>query len=106
MKIFFDLLFELIDALLIENAFADQEQLHTRDRITLGIALALHIRPIQTLVVRERVGVRTDHVRMDERWSAPAAAMRYSAYESSMAGYGVGTIHFFKVKVRKARDDA
>ena len=52
LQIVVHLLFQTVDALLVENALADEEHLHPGNGITLGIALALDVRPVQSFIVR------------------------------------------------------
>ena len=71
------LLFQVIDALFIQNAFPDEKHLHARNRIALRIALPLGIRAVQTFVVGERVGIGADYMRMDKRRPMSRAAVRH-----------------------------
>ena len=50
-----DFFLQLVDALLVEDAFAQQEHLRARDRIALGVALALGVGPVEPLIIRERM---------------------------------------------------
>ena len=104
LQIVVHLLFQTVDALLVENALPDQKHLHAGDGIALGIALALEIGPVEFFVVRKRVRVGPDHVGMDKGRTASGAAMRHGAHESSVAGDGIGSIHFLEVEVGKTAD--
>ena len=106
LQIVVHLLFQTVDALLVQNAFADEEHLHARDGIALGIALALDIRPVESLIVRKRVRVGPDHMGMDKSRTMPGAAMRHRAHEGGIAGHRVRSIYFFKVEVGEAADQA
>ena len=45
--------FQPIDFLFVEDAFANQEQLHARNGIASSITLALNIGPVQLFVIRK-----------------------------------------------------
>ena len=106
LQIVIDLLFQPVDALFVENAFADQEHLHAGDGIALGIALALDIGPVEAFVVGKGVGVGPDHVGMDKGRTMPGAAVRHGAHKSGIARDRVGSVHLFKVEVGKTADQA
>ena len=53
--------------------FGDEPARERGDRIALGVRLALLGRPVEHLVVGQRVRVRPDHLRVDERRALPLA---------------------------------
>ena len=69
------LLFQLVDSLLIQNAFAKQEHLHARDRVASRVALTFNIRTIQPFVIRQRMRVGANHMSMDKCRTASGTAM-------------------------------
>ena len=101
-----NLFLQSVDCLFVEDAFADQKHLHARNGIACGIALALNVGTIEFFVIRERVRVGTDHVRVHKRRSDPRAAMRHGARQGSVADDWIGAVNLLEMEVGKTRDQA
>src|SRR6202011_5284676 len=98
------LLLELSDSLFVENSFAQQEHLCTRNRISRRVTFPLGFRTVKPFVVGERVRIRTDHVRVYERRAVAFAAIFRGALKRRVARDRIRALDFFKVKVRKPRN--
>src|SRR5204862_427673 len=49
----FNFLFQLIDALVVENSFAQQEHLSARNRVALGVAFTLRLWTVPALIASQ-----------------------------------------------------
>src|SRR6478672_5746292 len=63
----FDFLLQAADAFLVDDAFANKEELEARDGILLYFRTAFDLRTIELFVVGERMRVRTNHVSVHKR---------------------------------------
>ena len=106
LQIVVDLLLQLIDALLVENALADQKHLHMGHRIVGGVALALRFGPIQALVVGQRMRIRANHVRMHEGGASACPAMSSGAHKCRVAYDRIGSVELFEMEIGEAADQA
>src|ERR1700683_1651432 len=104
LQLFFDLLFEVVDAFLVEDPFPQQKHLGARNRIARGIALAFGVWTVQAFIIGERVRIGTDDMRVYERRTLPLAAILHGTLKRSRTCHWVGAINLFEMEVRKPRD--
>ncbi len=102
LKFFIHRLLELVEAVLVENAFADQEHLHARDGVFFRVFFALGFGTVEALIVRQRVRIRTNHMRVHHGRPFAGAAIFHRAFYRGVAGNGVGAVAFFDQQVGKA----
>ena len=69
--------FQGFDFLLVENAFADQEESKFRERIAVGFFFALGGGFVELFVVGERMRIGARDVRVDQSGAASGAAIVY-----------------------------
>ncbi len=108
--LFGHLLFELVDRLLVEDAFADQEHLQAGDGIALGLFLALGLGAIEALIVGERVRIGTDDVPVHEPRPFAGADVLHRAGDGGIALDRIGAVALLEMEVgeigHQARDVA
>src|SRR5208282_2109760 len=104
LQLFVNFLFQFVNALLVENSLPQQKHLSARNRVAGRIALALRIWTVQALVIRERMRIGANHVRMNECRSMASTAVLSSALECGATGYGIGAVDFFEMEIREAGD--
>ncbi len=96
-----DLLAHCRERLLCCMPLDDQPLRKVHERIALRIGLALRCRPIHHLVVRERVRVGTNHVRVHERGTLPLSRVVDRARHRRIRGDEVAAIHFLDEQSRE-----
>ena len=106
LQIVVHLLLQPVDALFVENAFADEEHLHARHRVAGGVPLTFCIRAVEPFVIGERMRVRPDHVRVNEPRPAAGAAVSDGAGEGGVAGAQFRAVYLFKMKIGKSAHQA
>ena len=104
LKFFFNFLFQIVDALFVEDALAQQEHLRARNWIAGRVALALGVRTVQAFIVGKRMRIGTNHVRMHKRRPVALAAILRGALECAVTRHRIGAVDFFEMKIRKSRD--
>ena len=83
-------------------ALGDEPLRELRHRIARGVGLALVGRTVHHLVVRQRVRVRTNHVRVHERRALPLARVVDRALHRLVAGEQIAAVDFLDVQIREA----
>ena len=97
-----DLLFQPLERCLRENPLADQETRHRRDRIASEVALALLFWTVERLVVGERMAVRPDDVRVDQRGALPRPAVFDRRAQRIVGLHEIAAVDFGDREVREA----
>src|SRR5260370_18882946 len=95
LHLFIHRLFQSIDLFFVENIFPDQKHLHAGDGIALRIFLALAVRAVETLVVRERMRIRTNHMPVHQCRTLTGAAIPSLPFAGSVTTTRTGTVTFF-----------
>ena len=104
-----DFLFYLADELLqlrlARDLLLHEERREPGNRIALGLGRALVRRLVQLLVVRERVRVRADDLRVHERRPLARARVVHGRRHRLVAGEEVGAVDALDEEARERRDE-
>ena len=98
-----DLLAHLRELVFGRVPLRDQPRREGRERVARRIGVAFFWRAIHHFVVRLRMRVRTNHVRVNERRPLPLARVVDRALHRLMAGDEVAAVDFLDVEVGKRR---
>ncbi len=101
-----NLVLELLQLVLRDEALFDEQRAEALDGVALGVRRALLVRPVELLVVRERVRVGADDLRVDERRAFALAAVLDGALQSLQRLDRVGAVAAFDKQVGEAFDQA
>ncbi len=100
-----DLLLESVEGFGRRDPPVDEERPCPQEWISLGLLRSLGLGPIRPLVVRHRVGIWSDRMRVDERGPLPRATVRHGLPGSHVAVHHVGAVALSNEKIRKAFDE-
>src|SRR5882724_7722801 len=94
--------FEGFNLLLVEHAFANEDEGKLRKWITPGFLFALFRGFVELFVIGERVGIGARHMRVDERRAALLAAILYRFFADGVAFERIRAVNFRNVQPRKS----
>ncbi len=100
------LLLDAIDALGVENTFAEEKHLEVVDGVAEGLGLALAFGTVEAVVVRMGVRIGAGDMAVDESGTLAGAAVGDGGLEGMHARDGIGAIDFRDVEVREVGKQA
>jgi hypothetical protein len=96
---------EALEVGLLEDPRVEQQARKPAHRILLDLLVALRLRAVERLVVRERVAVGTDDLRVHERRAHPLAAVLGGVAQRVVGLDEVGSVDLRHEEVRESLDE-